>query len=94
MSGEVITVAIFEAIAGAVLFRWVTFVMEFAPVGYVQDVAGVDLLFGKVLQWFDESLRRNFIVGEEPPNGLGGGEGGLFACRNGETGGDSLRMLH
>ncbi|GHT17173.1 hypothetical protein FACS1894189_2560 [Planctomycetales bacterium] len=60
----------------------------------MQNVAGVDLLFRKLLQWFDEPLRRNPIVGEEPPNGLGGGEGGLFACRNGKTSGDSLRMLH
>ncbi|GHT47582.1 hypothetical protein FACS189454_10050 [Planctomycetales bacterium] len=68
--------------------------MEFAPVEDVKDAAGADLLFRKLTRRFDEPLRRNLIVGEEPPNGLCGGEGGLFACRNGKTSGDSLRMLH
>jgi hypothetical protein len=70
------------------------FVMEFAPIEDVKDIAGVDLLLRKLLQRVDEPLRRNLIVGEKTPNGLGGSKGGLFRCRNGKTGSDSLRMLH
>ncbi|MDR0870089.1 MAG: hypothetical protein LBN39_04780 [Planctomycetaceae bacterium] len=50
LSRQVITVTIFETIAEAVLFRWMILVMEFAPIEDVQDVAGVDLLFRKLLQ--------------------------------------------
>ncbi|MDR0870983.1 MAG: hypothetical protein LBN39_09345 [Planctomycetaceae bacterium] len=94
LSRQVITVTIFETIAEAVWFRWMILVMEFAPIEDVQDVAGVDLLLRKLLQRVDEPLRRNLIVGEKTPNGLGGSKGGLLRCRNGETGSDSLRMLH
>ncbi|GHT44895.1 hypothetical protein FACS189454_03470 [Planctomycetales bacterium] len=64
LSGQVITVAIFEAIAEAVLFRRVIFVMEFAPIKNAEDVTGTRLLFDKLLQRFDEPLQHHLAAGK------------------------------
>jgi hypothetical protein len=70
------------------------FVVEFASIENVENIAAVDLLLCKLPQRSNEKLRGDVLVRQKPPDTLCYGETGTRTCRNGQSRGNTLGMLH